>query len=155
MKGLTIMAENNDLNKEIESRMTGTPQTKPDERRQYLGSLRERVLVRATVQQIAQPQTLAAFKQAAPQFKPAKLLLNGKLDPAQLKPYLQYANQHGFAFTMVNNDTAHTTPEATGLLLVAAQAVNQDNIDISQYEHEAATADKPKKSLLDELFHRN
>ncbi|MFL2028671.1 DUF1694 domain-containing protein [Loigolactobacillus zhaoyuanensis] len=150
---MTIVTENNDLESQLKSRMTGTPQTKPDERRQYLGSLRERVLLKVSVAQLNDSRTLPAFKQAATHFTDAKLLLNGKLT-ATLKPYLQYATQNNLTFTMVNDDSASTATDAVALLLVASVAVDQSNIDISQY-YRTETKPQPKRSFFSDLFQRD
>ena len=51
-----------DLNTRLEHAAKGiTPQTCPDERRRYLGSLRERVLVRMTVKETDNPDLDALF----------------------------------------------------------------------------------------------
>ncbi|MFD0897893.1 YueI family protein [Loigolactobacillus binensis] len=144
------MPENNELENQLKSRLTGTPQTKPDERRRYLGSLRERVLLQITVAQLSDPRTLPAFKQAAPQLAATKLLLNGKL-AATLKPYLQYASQNNLAFTMVNDEAANTANAAVAVLLVATTAVERSNVDISQY-YQAATKSPTKHTFLADLF---
>lgn len=148
------MTENNDLESQLKSRMTGTPQTKPDERRRYLGSLRERVLLQIQVAQLTDQRTLPAFKSIAPKLAATKLLLNGRLNSAQLKPYLQYATQHDLAFTMVNDDTTSTAPEAIALLLVTTTAVNQAEVDISHF-YQAEEKETPQHSFLDNLFHRD
>ncbi|MFC6171790.1 YueI family protein [Loigolactobacillus jiayinensis] len=147
------MSENTDLESQLKSRMTGTPQTKPDERRHYLGSLRERVLLQITVAQLGDARTLPAFKQAVPKFTGAKLLLNGKL-AATLKPYLQYATQNNLAFTMVNDESANTASDAVALLLVASTAVDQADVTISQY-YSPVTKEQPKHSFLADLFQRD
>ena len=51
-----------DLSKRVEQAAQGiTPQTKPDERRRYLGSLRERVLVRMNNSELKDPKLTALF----------------------------------------------------------------------------------------------
>ncbi|WP_125980191.1 YueI family protein [Loigolactobacillus iwatensis] len=143
----------------LKDRMSGTPQTKPDERRRYLGSLRERVYLLATVAEINDERTLPAFKKIVPQYdtKQTKLLLNGKLDQGRLQPYLSFAAANNLPFTMISDETAQTNADAVGLLLVAPQAVNVTEVAITQYYEKPSTETNAKKrpSLLDNLFHRN
>ena len=45
-----------DLNQRLEQSSHGNLQTKPDERRRFLGSLRERTFLRMTVAQVQDPK---------------------------------------------------------------------------------------------------
>lgn len=137
-----------DLNDRLTQSMNGTPQTRPDERRKYLGSLRERVALGITNQQLQQPQTLAACKQALAKYANAagyKLLLNGKLDVTQLAPYMQLARSVDLPFTSINDDTAHLEPEAYALLLVNQAAINQADIALPKSD----AAPEPKHGFFD------
>ena len=75
------MAEDN-MQEHLNSALYGPPQTKPDERRKYMGSLRERVALCISNQELADPKR---HHQVAPFLKDFhdrnyKALLNGKLD---------------------------------------------------------------------------
>lgn len=69
-----------DLNKRVEQAAQGiTPQTKPDERRRYLGSLRERVYVRMNNTEVKDSKLTALFLQHIADFKKYTILINGNI----------------------------------------------------------------------------
>ncbi|KRN29336.1 hypothetical protein IV38_GL000219 [Lactobacillus selangorensis] len=146
-----------DLNKRLEnSSHGGTPQTKPDERRQYLGSLRERVVLSITVAEMKVPQTLTTLKKVLPDYlhHDYQALINGKLDTDVTSAYIGALSHAGLPFTLVRDETAHTQADAFALLIVAKTAVNEPTIDIDTKYPQPKTAPEPeKKSLWDKLFH--
>lgn len=137
----------------LTDQLAGTPVTKPEERRQYLGSLRERLYLRLTVAEIT-TTAVSDFQAALTQIRDpaAKLLLNGKLDTNALQPYLKAATTQKLAFTVVNDDTAQTAASATGLLIVAPTAINRDKIQLADYVTPTPAPAKSKRSLFERLF---
>ena len=136
------MAEDN-MQEHLNSALYGPPQTKPDERRKYMGSLRERVALCISNQELADPKRQ---HQVAPLLKDFhdrnyKALLNGKLDNAITGPYMKLLTDANVPFTLVANDTAQTADTAPGLLIVAATAINQANIALPPLDE---TPEKPK-----------
>lgn len=147
------MSTNDELQTHLNTSIYGPPQTNPDERRRYLGSLRERVLVRVTNSQIEAPAALAAVKSAltAHAGDPAyKLLLNGKLNPALTAPYMAAANEHNCQFTLVADDTADLDAGGSGALMVADHAINTQDIGVASSD--AAPSPKKKRGFLSNLF---
>ncbi|WP_436667059.1 YueI family protein [Latilactobacillus sakei] len=146
------MSENDQLQQHLDSAIHGAPQTNPDERRRYLGSLRERVLLSITNAELSQPAIQATFESHLPDFKAYHILLNGKNDAAT--NYLAAITKYQVEFTLVNNETAQTAPEAIGLLVVAKDAINCETVAISaKYPSAAPTPEKPKKEgLFGRLF---
>lgn len=120
------MSDNDQLQQHLDSAIHGAPQTNPDERRQYLGSLRERVFLGITNQELATAQ--AKFEAHLTDYKPYSVLLNGK-NPVATN-YLAALSEHAIPFTLVNNETAKTEPEAFGLLVVAKDAINHEMITL-------------------------
>lgn len=111
--------------------LNGNPQTLPDQRRLYLGSLRERVALAITNQELAADTTLPSFVAALkPYAKDStyKVLLNGKVDISKTAPYMKAIKAQGLAFTLVNDDTASLDPKRFFLLVVNQQAINRENI---------------------------
>ncbi|KRK34619.1 YueI family protein [Loigolactobacillus bifermentans] len=137
----------------LTDQLAGTPVTKPEERRQYLGSLRERLYLRLTVAEIT-TTAIGDFQAALKQIHDpaAKLLLNGKLATSILQPYLKAATAQQLAFTVVNDETAQTTNTATGLLIVAPTAINRDKIQLADYVTLTPVTAKSKRSLFERLF---
>lgn len=122
------MANDQDnLQQHLNNSIYGPPQTNPEERRHYLGSLRERAALLITNKQMADKATLPAFKQAfsaLSQHTDYQLLLNGKLDTTITAPYLAAAAAAHFRFTLVNDETASVAPTECGLLIAAPNAIN-------------------------------
>lgn len=111
--------------------LNGNPQTLPDQRRLYLGSLRERVALAITNQELAADTTLPSFVAALKPYAKDptyKVLLNGKVDVSKTAPYMKAIKAQGLAFTLVNDDTASLDPKRFFLLVVNQQAINRENI---------------------------
>ncbi|QFP79528.1 YueI family protein [Latilactobacillus graminis] len=146
------MSENDQLQQHLDSAIHGAPQTNPDERRRYLGSLRERVFLAITNQELATAQ--GVFEKHLADFKPYSVLLNGK-NPAATN-YLAALSTHAIPFTLVNNATARTEPDAFGLLVVAKDAINCKKITLTtKYTVDQSTNKNEiskKKGFLKQLF---
>ncbi|MCI1290058.1 MAG: YueI family protein [Lactobacillus sp.] len=153
------MAE--DLNKRLEMKAQGiTPQTRPDERRRYLGSLRERVYVRLTVAETQDKATGNLFLQHFADFKDYEVLINGRMPQSQLvDQVIAKCGQTNTSFRLINDQTAQTDPASTGILVVAKTALNRPRIEIKQvYAPEAPKEElssSAKPSLWQRIFHKN
>lgn len=150
-----------DLNKRVEQAAQGiTPQTKPDERRRYLGSLRERVLVRLNNTEVKNPELTSLFLKHIDDFKGYTILINGNIeDDGFLGDVEADCSKDDIPFTLVNNETAQTDPDATAVLVVAKTAINHPRIEINQVyapEMPKTELDAPKKkhdNFWHHLFH--
>ena len=123
-----------DLNKRVEQAAQGiTPQTKPDERRLFLGSLRERVLVRLDNTEVKNSKLTALFLKHIDDFKGYTILINGNIkDDGFLGDVEAECSKKDIPFTLVNNETAQTGPNDTAVLVVAKTAINRPRIKINQ-----------------------
>lgn len=149
-----------DLNKRVEQAAQGiTPQTKPDERRRYLGSLRERVYVRMDNTEVKNSKLTNLFLEHIIDFKGYTILINGNIsDDGFLGKVEARCSKNNIPFTLVNNETAKTGPEDTAVLVVAKDAINRQRIEIAQVyapEMSKPELDVPKKrtSFLHRLLH--
>ena len=124
-------------------KLNGNPQSLPDQRRIYLGSLRERVALAITNQELNADTTLPAFVAALKPFAQDatyKVLLNGKIDVTKTAPYMKAIQAQGLTFTLVNDDTAGKDPNRFFLLVVNQQAIKRENIALHALEtHETPT----------------
>lgn len=150
-----------DLNKRIEQEAQGiTPQTRPDERRRYLGSLRERVFVRLTVAEASNPAASQLFLQHIDDYQPYEVLINGRMPQNQfVNQVLTACGKKGISFRLINDQTAQTEPEATGILVVAKTALNRPRIGIKEVyapemPKEKLTSHQQRPSFWHRLFHR-
>lgn len=123
-----------DLSKRVEQAAQGIiPQTKPDERRRYLGSLRERVYVRMNNTEVKDPELTSLFLKHIDDFKGYTILINGDItDDGFLGEVVAACNKKNIPFTLVNNETAKTGPEDSAVLVVSKNAINRQRIKITQ-----------------------
>lgn len=133
--------DNDDFQNHITNAIFGSRVTKPDERRRYLGSLRERVVLRITNHDMAIPNNVRRFRDALPRYenKDLSVLINGKEGNGITGPYVKLCSANSLPFTLIINDNAQTAPDSSGLLIVAKTAVNAADIDLPP------VPDPPKK----------
>lgn len=139
----------------------GTPQTLPDERRQYLGSLRERTALRITNKELNNNDTFNCLNKNIDYFKNQQLafLINGKLVSSITNKYVKLAVTNNFKFTLIDNKNAQTDSSATGLLIVADHAINHDKITldtlfkVTSNHEDKIIKSKEKKNFFTHLFH--
>ena len=149
-----------DLSKRVEQAAQGiTLQNKPDERRRYLGSLRERVYVRMNNAEVKDSKLTSLFLQHIDDFKGYTILINGNItDDGFLGDVEAACSKKNIPFTLVNNETAKTGPEDSAVLVVSKNAINRQRIKIGQvYAPELPKteleAPKKKESFWHKLFH--
>ncbi|RVU71282.1 MULTISPECIES: YueI family protein [Lactobacillus] len=150
-----------DLSKRVQQAAQGiTPQTKPDERRRFLGSLRERVLVRMDNTEVKDPTLTNLFLQHINDYQNYSILINGNLnDNSFLGKVEGLCSKKNIPFTLVNNETAKTGPNDTAILVVAKTAINKMRIEIGQVyapempKPELTTTYKKKTGFWHRLFH--
>lgn len=147
-----------DMEKRVENAAKGiTPTTKPDERRRYLGSLRERTYLRMTIAQAKDLELQKELLNHIQDFKPYTVLINGKMPQTNfINKLMTECSKYNIPFTLISDDTAQTAPDSTGILIVAKTAINQMRIEINQVyapELPKVALDKTKhKSFWQKLF---
>lgn len=128
------MTQESDVNNRLNNAMYGTPQTLPDQRRQFLGSLRERVLLELDVQDLNNPRAFTLFQQHLNEYRDPQqsALVNGKIDHDLIGPYLKELAQQNFPFTLVNKPETPAEPTSTAILIVNEAAVNHETVNLLQ-----------------------
>ncbi|MGE6629916.1 YueI family protein [Bacillus sp. NPDC077027] len=111
----------------LQQGMFGHTETKPDERRMFLGSLRERTLLALTKGQVMRSQLYKEVQQALKSNQNATVLLNGELSYPSYATYVKMANAAGCGFKVVNHHDAHSP---FGLIIEVPSAVNNERIFI-------------------------
>ncbi|WP_261805700.1 YueI family protein [Lapidilactobacillus luobeiensis] len=126
------MSESQDVNQRLSDAIYGTPQTLPDQRRQYMGSLRERVLLEIKASDLSDERTLKLFQTHLADFadEDTSALVNGKLDHQLVGPYLKELAIANFPFTLVNKPETPADEKSEAVLLVTRSAVNRETVDI-------------------------
>ncbi|GHI00596.1 YueI family protein [Neobacillus kokaensis] len=126
----------------------GALETKPDERRKYLGTLRERIVVALKKEQVAEETVYPQVEKLMKEYPKAHLFLNGDLQYEQLSKYVKKAVMHKIGHTIVTNKEADTD---IGLVLAMDYAIEKDEIFISKKAPEIPAA---KKGFFAKLFKR-
>ncbi|WP_071396339.1 YueI family protein [Bacillus tuaregi] len=107
----------------------GPKETNPDERRKYLGTLRERIEVALTQGQVMEEEIYSDVEQEMKEHPQTHLYLNGQIDYRFLSKYIQKANQYKIEFTIVTNKEHQTD---IGLILAHSNAVDKENIFVTR-----------------------
>ncbi|MDA1476256.1 YueI family protein [Bacillus changyiensis] len=125
----------------LQQGMYGARETKPDERRLFLGSLRERVVIALTKGQVLRPKSYQEVMTAIDSQKNVTLLLNGEIEYSRFSPYIKAANKHGIPFSMVADQQSDSP---LGLVLVANEAIEKESIYIQDDIFEQSILKKSK-----------
>ncbi len=137
----------------IEKGLHGSKQVKISERKRFLGTIRERIVLALTTEQVYSgkifPELIDEMK-AHPQ---VKMLLNGKIPYSYISKYTKLADEYHIPFKIVDNKE-HATD--IGLVL-AYDSFAIEKAEIFIKEKETEVEKKPKKkgtSALKGLFKR-
>ena len=148
-----------DLVKRTENAAKGiTLQTNPDERRRYLGSLRERVFIRMDNEEVLDTHLQKIFLNHIKDYEGYTVLINGKCTTMPFIDQVEAAcAQNNIKFTLVSNETARTGAHDSAILVVNNKAINKPRIEINQvYPPEFPKEELPvpeKHSFWKKLFH--
>lgn len=113
----------------------GKKEINPEEKKKFLGTFRERIVVALTVSQVYKSTIYKEVEQEMKKNAKAKLLLNGSVDYEYLSKYVKIANKYNIPFTIVENKEHDTD---IGLVLAHDYAVDKENIFVSD-ESESVT----------------
>ncbi|MFD1707061.1 YueI family protein [Siminovitchia sediminis] len=111
----------------LEKGMYGPKQTKIAERRRFLGTIRERILIALTKSQVMKPGIYPEIECLMKEHPKATLLLNGELPYQYLSDYIKKAREKKVAFSIVK-DQDHQTD--IGLVLTYQHAIDKEHIFI-------------------------
>jgi uncharacterized protein YueI len=122
------LSRKSELEKMLAASLHGAPELKPDEKRRYLGSFRERVIQAVTFDQLRTQAGLTVMKEALQDPRAVELLIHEQArGPAM--PLIVEARRRGVDFTIVSN------PDFVGEIaaaLVAADAVDVERLYAEQ-----------------------
>jgi uncharacterized protein YueI len=133
----------------LENGIYGQKQTKPDERRKFLGTLRERIVIALTQSQVREKGIYKEVQDQLKKHPDAKLLLNGNMSYTFLSKYIKLADTYHVSFSMVTNKEIETD---IGLVLAYDHAIDQEEIYVQKKSEKVMEAkSKPKKSLFSSI----
>lgn len=136
------------LNDRLEQAAFGPKDLNIDEKRQFLGNLRERIFLLVTVPELHDAQMMAVFFKHFADYQDYHIILNGSLinEPAISKVEMM-SNQHNIPFSIVNSKDAKLKAKNIAILVVAKTAINQETIDLKEkYPTVTTTPEKPAKT---------
>ncbi|WP_421383013.1 YueI family protein [Bacillus salacetis] len=136
----------------LQQGMYGQKQTKPDERRKFLGTIRERIVFALTQKQVRRKGTLPQIDSLMKENKGAHLFLNGNMSYTYLSKYIKLAGKYDIQYTMVTNKEHNTD---IGLVLAYGHAIDKEEIYIDEDEvikPDIPKAKTKKKSFFAKLF---
>jgi uncharacterized protein YueI len=131
--------------------MYGPKEIKPEEKRKFLGTYRERVVIALKIGQVAQKKIFPQVEQSMKEHPTAHLLLNGNIGYEQLSKYIKLANMFNMKHTIVTNKDHDTE---IGLVLAMDDAIDKENIYVTDTVEQKPMVKKEKSSLLAKLFRR-
>ncbi|MEH7438853.1 YueI family protein [Neobacillus drentensis] len=128
----------------------GAMETKPDERRKYLGTLRERIIVALKKNQVAETEIYPQIEQLMKENSKAHLFLNGNMSYEDLSKYVKIATKQKIEHTIVTNKEHDSE---IGLVLAMDHAIDKEEIYITK---KIAVQEEAKKSkgFFAKLFNR-
>lgn len=120
-----------DVDDYLQEGIYGAKETKPAERKRFLGSLRERIVFALTKGQVMRKKGLAELEAELKKHPDAKLLLNGNISYRFLKEYRLLADKYGVHSTSVSNREAETD---IGAVLTYDHAIDKEQIFLAEKE---------------------
>jgi uncharacterized protein YueI len=127
----------------------GVKETKPEERRKFLGTLRERIIAALYMKQVRESRVYPQIEQYMKDNPKSHLFLNGTINYGELSKYVKMAKKHHINYTIVNNKENETD---IGLVLAMEYAIDKEEIYITARAINLIT--KEKKGLFSKLFKR-
>ncbi|KIL48175.1 YueI family protein [Jeotgalibacillus soli] len=135
----------------LQDGMYGAKETLPNERRLYLGTIRERVEIVLKQNQVRESTVYPEIEQALKRYPDLHLYLNGNMNYRFLSKYVQLASALGRSYTMVTNKEHNSE---FGLVAAHADAAEKEVIEVPK---RTAGSEELKSSggFFSRLFKRN
>jgi uncharacterized protein YueI len=128
----------------------GALETKPDERRKFLGTIRERIVVALKKSQVAETDIYPQVEKEMEANPQAHLFLNGNMDYTTLSKYVKLATKYKLEHTIVTNKEHDSE---IGLVLAMEYAIDKEEIFITRKELKLPEQ-KKKKGFFSKMFNR-
>jgi uncharacterized protein YueI len=139
--------------KQVEDYLTegiyGTRLPKQGERDQFLGTLRERIVIALTIGQVMTDKGLLKLEETMKEHRNAKLLFNGKISSKFLKDEKDLADKYNIPYTVITNEEVETD---IGAVLTYDYAIDKENIFLREDEVKSErTEEKSKESFASKI----
>ncbi|MGE7878951.1 YueI family protein [Peribacillus muralis] len=130
----------------LEQGIYGPKEIKPGERREFLGTLRERVVIVLKKSQVFETNVYPEIEQMMKRHSDANLLLNGQMDYQYLGKYIKLATRHDIPYKIVLNKDHNSE---LGLVLAEKDAINKEEIYVEKQKQTIQV--KKEKSMKTNL----
>ncbi|ENH96457.1 hypothetical protein J416_10606 [Gracilibacillus halophilus YIM-C55.5] len=127
----------------------GRRELNPDERKAYLGTLRERIVLVLKQSEVRGKKGLRAIEQTLQQHPNARMLMNGHMSFRFFKPYRNIANQYNISYTSVSNQEAKSD---YGIVITLDSAIEKENIFLNEDKPRTRRNSEEKKSWWKKLL---
>ncbi|MDR7238408.1 YueI family protein [Neobacillus drentensis] len=127
----------------------GPLETKPDERRKFLGTLRERIVVALTKSQVAETSVYPQVEKQMKERPQSHLFLNGNMSYENLSKYVKLATKYKIEHTLVTNKEHDSE---IGLVLAMDHAIDKEDIYITNKEPVLQQEVKKSKGFFAKIF---
>lgn len=139
---------NPNLDDYIKQGVYGAKETKPEERREFLGTLRERVVIALKQSQVLEDGVYQEVENTIKSSNGAKLYLNGHLDYGYLSKYIKVANTYKMEYTIVTNKDYVSE---IGLLVAYDHAIEKEEIFVLENKGTKDLQKEEKKGFFSNL----
>lgn len=150
------MSGTDNLQEHLNNGMYGTPQLKPDEKRKYLGTFRERVSLTITFDQLKDPQALLDLKEELAKHPDLYVIINGQLEQKILASLLKIVKEANVSFTLNTDQALATCSNAIAVVVCAKKvALHEETVDVFQKypEKKSPTVENKQKEEHFSFFH--
>lgn len=144
------------LDEYLEQGIYGKKEINPAERKKFLGTIRERIVIALTIHQVYESKVYSEVEKEMIAHPKTKLLLNGAIPYDTLRKYIKVANQNNIPFTIVENKESDTD---IGLVLTYDHyAIEKDEIYVKDTEapespkQKKVSSKSQKENILKKLF---
>ncbi|MFE8701327.1 YueI family protein [Cytobacillus sp. FJAT-54145] len=138
---------NHEVDEYLKQGIYGPKEIKPDERRKFLGTLRERVEIALTQAQVRMEGTHKEVVEAIKNNRKAHVYLNGNMSYEYISKYIKLCNQTGVEFSVVTNKDYNSE---LGLVVAQDYAIDKEEIYLknSTQPHFQVKENEKKKGLF-------
>jgi len=120
-----VKMDKSELEKALERGMYGTPELRREEKKNYLGCFRERILKALTKKQIMEPGTYKEILDAIRDPRTKRLVITNDVQLPFAMDYINLAQKNNVEFTLIDG---HNYLGDIGLVVVSETAVDIKNI---------------------------
>lgn len=139
---------NKDVQDYLTEGMYGTRLPKEEERKKYLGTLRERIVLALTIGQVMSDKGIKALETAMEENKDTKLILNGRVSNRFLAEEKALANKFNIPYTIITDEDSDTN---IGAVLTYDHAIDKTDIFIKEEEDNEVKEEKKELSFLSKI----